>query len=746
MPTGNDHSRLRGACVRVLVLLTLMVLGACEAPPAMGPASPTPAPGGAPATATLTLPTATPPPAATATPAPTPSRDAGEANPPAAPSATPDRGIDLAVWSKHEQSPAGRRVTYRVHYANLDLEREAAEVVLDVALPEGAELAQASRATQPLADGTVQVVIGAVPPATGGHVDLDISWPDVPAPGSWASLTAKIDGAAPDPDETNNVSQDGERIAGPDLSLQLGLTDRSGPCVPGAAVSLQLSYRNAARARAPEATISVSLPPGMAYQSASGSLAGEPTVAETATGTLVTLPLRAVEANASNMAMVNVVLADDLQPDQALTWTAEISASGEIVTADNRAEATQIVQVPGPDLWIALDQQGDSEMGGQRVYRLRYGNRGTDQATDVNVSLALPEALEDVRYSIAPTATDGAAATWQVGKVANVQVGKEIEITGTIAAEGSLAASARIAASGADANPRNDVAEAAIEAVALAMPLIEGPDQAVVGAQPRFHGQGRPAATVSLILAPSEGQPGQPLGTAVVDGNGRWELTPEVALVTPGWHWFLATQELGGQVSATSGVANYYDPDTAIDPSSLTVDGKPVSGIDQAIAWPAGRVLTLGARIVACDAPQMPVLEVAYYDAAERVLSREVIEPATASNEGGVTFKFRVPRAEQEVQWQIALSYYCQVQGQTGAPQGTLRWVRYTVDLMDDIKRKIECLFGCDPKPKSPPPPQPCEGCTPLDRKPKKKPNPFNAPDDVDWVYAPGGAARGWGV
>ena len=115
----------------------------------------------------------------------------------------------------------------------------------------------------------------------------------------------------------------------------------------------------------------------------------------------------------------------------------------------------------------------------------------------------------------------------------------------------------------------------------------------------------------------------------------------------------------------------------------------------------------------------MPVLEVAYYDAAERVLSREVIEPATASNEGEVTFKFRVPRTEQEVQWQIALSYYCQVQGQTGAPQGTLRWVRYTVDLMDDIKRKIECLFGCDPKPQSPPPPQPCEGCA-ADRKPKK--------------------------
>jgi hypothetical protein len=54
-------------------------------------------------------------------------------------------GVDLTVWSTHDKAPAKGKVTYRVYYANLSLDRPAQDVVLQIHPPEGANLLKVNR-------------------------------------------------------------------------------------------------------------------------------------------------------------------------------------------------------------------------------------------------------------------------------------------------------------------------------------------------------------------------------------------------------------------------------------------------------------------------------------------------------------------------------------------------------------------------------------------------------------------------
>ena len=713
MGASIPRSRRRsGARTAVLVLIAATALSACGSQPA-----PTPGPSGA------VPPSPTPVPSAAGLPAPTPVAS-GVAQP----------GVDLAVWSSHDRSPAKGTLTYRVHYANLGADLPAEKVALQVIPPEGANLLKVSRDSQPLSTGNgVEVPLGTLQPAESGVVDVVVEWPAAPAPGSWTVLTAQISGSATDPDMANNVAHDGERVPAPNLAVTLGPADTSGPFVPGGTAALLLGYSNTSSVDAGSATLSVTLPKGLSFRSASGGdLAGTPTTAAAGEDSLVTLSLRGVRARSSGSVVMQVTLDAGLLPDQQLTASALITTAADTTAADNRAETTGLVQAAGPDAWVALDSKGATELGGTHSYRIRYGNRGTASAEGVSLSLAIPGALHDVRFGVQPAAIANGTATWQLGTLPAARNGNPIEITASIGATGPVVTSAKITSSGPDANALNNAAEVAHDLVALQLPVISGPSDATVGAQPAFFGTGKPSATVSLYLANGDDPAGQLLGSGLVGGDGRWAITPSSSLSEAGWHWFTATQQLGGLVSPITGVADFYSADLAIDSNSLTVDGKRVGGINQTIAWPAGKTLTFGARIVNCASPISPTLQADFYDTSDVLVNRGLIAAARAQPDGYVEFKFVVPRADQEVQWRLSLGFYCQGLLKTNLLNGARLVSFLTAAKEEPSLWNLWCLFGCDDAP--PPPPPKCGfagGCEQVKRKHKSttdEDNPLSPP------------------
>ncbi|MFO7697101.1 MAG: hypothetical protein R6X16_08090 [Anaerolineae bacterium] len=715
-----------------LVLMILATLVACQAAPGT-PAATTPATAAAQVTPTPAPPITARPTSTQASALPSTTPVQAQA-PTASPEPTEQAGADLAVWSTHDRAVGEGAVTYRVHYANLDTERAADGVVLQIVIPEGAKIARVSREFEVTFDGAL-VPLGAVQPAQIGGVEIALQWPEALPPGTQAILNAQINQDGVDPDLTNNVAQDSELSPAPDLALRTSLAGDSSPFVPGGTVKLRLAYVNLADVRAQAATITATLPSGLYYIGANGNLSGEPLVSGMDGGVQVVLPLQPVgSGGGKGNVYVQAQLDAAAQPGDALTWGAEIGAPGEASLVYNRAESTQIVQNAGPDVWVTLESTGETSLERKHAYRVAFGNLGTERAANVVLSLTLPASLGDVRFGREPASLENGIATWKFESLGMAQAGRPFEVTGVIVTEGPAVASANITTTGTDANPGNDSAEVTDEMVALAMPTILGPSAAIIDDQPAFYGVGTRGATVSLYLAATETEPAVPLGMAVVDGGGKWAMAPTEALPAPGWHWFTATQTLGERVSPVTGVANFVSEDTGIDTDSLTVNGTRVGGIDQAIAWPAGQMLTFGAQIVDCAAPLTPALLASYYDRDDVLVNREAIPAASMDANGKVTFAFRVPRLEQQLQWTLGLSYTCEGAPQTKALASTLRPARYLAAPLAGFWDDLKCWFGfCEETPPPPPPPKKqCPGCTPLDPNQRKKKPTFLDPDPDD--------------
>ncbi len=669
-------------------------------------------------------------PAATAAATQSPSKAQTSASEPAmAP------GADLAVWVTHEKAPGQGRVSYKVYYANDGPSLPAEDVALDITIPAGTTVVWAPRDSEMTAEGLV-IPLGTLAPRQTGKVDVEVAWSEAAAPGEWTELVAEINAAAPDPNPADNLARDGERVAAPDLALGLSL-DGAGLVVPGGSAGVVASLLNKGAAQAAGATLTLTLPVGMTFERAQGSLAGEPAVSAAEDGSQIVLPLNPVQARGTGKVVVQVALDPALPPENEITVSGLLAVAGDAATEDNAAALAPLVQGPGADLWVEIAVEGDPLLDEKRVYVVTAGNRGTERA-EGTLTVELPAGLEDLAFSAAPDSVAGDTVTWPLQAVMpGTKTSRRI--TGRLAAEGPLVARARVTTSGADANGRNDAAEVTEEVLALAMPQILGPSAAVIDPEPEFYGQGAAGATVSLYLAATETEPAVPLGTALVDDSGRWTLAPEVALPATGWHWFTATQTLGERVSPVTGVANYVSRDTGIDTDSLTVNGERVGGIDQEISWPGARVLTFAARIVECESPGQPMLVASYYTMDDVLVNREAIAPASVDEDGNVSFDFRVPRIEQEVQWTLGLSYTCDDVPQAKVLAGTLRPARFLARPLAGLWEDIKCWFGsCTDTPPPPPPiKKQCPGCTPIPpEKRKPKPNPFQNPDDDDHHFA----------
>lgn len=730
MKAPNPMPILRSALVAAVALAAALALSACLARSAPTPEAPS----------ELTAAEAVPQ-EPTEMPEATEAPEPAEAAETAAPSGVAD--LAVSVWRDGEVRPGGR-VTYHVAYENYDSERAADGVTLRITLPEGAALARCERDDQPVtaaraAGRELEYALGTLQPGECHDLSLAVEMPASLAPGSRVALIARIAGAAPDPDDETNYAEDAETVPAPSVSVGVRPSDECGPYVPGGAVGYLVSYGNFSEAEAPSVTITSTLSAGMAFRSArlvteEASQAISPLVA----GPDLTFELGTLAPGAYGELLVEIGLDGSLLPDQPLTYTVGIAAPNDLDPEDNWAEDVQHAQVEGPDVWVELESQSDGEVGGTHSYLVFCSNRGTADAEDVVVSLSIPPLLQDVAFSLPPTSYAQGVATWALGKLAAGEGAEPIDISATIAGAGQATARATVR-SRQDVDPRNDAAEAADELLTMHMPTIVGPSAARVGAQPVVFGLGKPGATVSLYLAGAGDQQERPWGKAIVSEEGRWEITPTAKLPQPGWYWFMAAQELDGRTSPMTGVGNYYSDELTIDTNSLTVNGERAGGIDQDLDWVGGQEMTFGARIIHCDKPLTPTLQVRYYNLQGLMVNHQRIEPRLTRPDGYVEFDFRVPDEGEEVQWQLELGFYCREEVQTSTIARS-RGLAAPAAKISDLWHP-ECWFGgCGDK--DPPPPKPpsgCRGCTPIP-KPKPKPKPK---DPDGFVYDSAAVAAG---
>ncbi len=660
-----------------------------------------------------------------------------ELEPPEEPEVTPVPGAaDLAVSAWHnEMLFSGATAEYVVVYENYDWQFLAEDVVLEVTLPEGAALSESTRNEEPFPPskdegGVLEYALGTLLPGDYGEILLSVQLPEL-SPGSGLVLAARIAGTEPDPDPDNNYSQDEGEIPAPDLSVGVYPTDECGPFAPGRPVSYIVAYSNWSELPVESVVLTSTLSSGMTFRQAflvegDSRTPLSPAVA----GGELSFDLGTVEPGAYGELLLEAGLDETLFPDQPLTCTAGITvAPGELMDEDNVAWSEEYAQVEGPDPWVQIEASAEGEIDEGYGYYIAYGNRGTAPAAGVSLSLELPSQLRDVTFDPEPDTLANGIATWQLGALEE-WTGGDIYVEAVIGAAGPAVAKVTIQSAGADVDPRNNTAESSAEFMTLRMPVIAGPSEARVGAQPVVFGMGKPEATVSLYLAGEEGSPDQLIGSTVVGEDGLWEITPTTKLPQPGWYWFTASQEFEGRVSPLTGVGNYYSDQITIDTNSLTVNGQRVGGIDQTIEWLAGETLTFGARIIACQEPLTPTLQVRYYNEQGLMVNHKKIRPKLTRPGGYVEFDFTVPDGDSGLQWQLELGYYCREELQTGVI-GRSRGLAAPLAGVSDLWHP-ECWFGgCnkdeEPAPKNPPPG--CKGCTPIQR-PKKRPRPVD-PDGM---------------
>lgn len=121
------------------------------------------------------------------------------------------------------------------------------------------------------------------------------------------------------------------------------------------------------------------------------------------------------------------------------------------------------------------------------------------------------------------------------------------------------------------------------------------------------------------------------------------------------------------------------------------------------------------------------------YNDQYELVNRQVIASARTGPEGEVEFEFRVPRAEQQLQWQLTMGFYCQAEARTTRLTRGPQSVSYVAGLREWWDSW--CWFGCKEKTDPPKPPDRCDGCTPLPRPKLPKTDKYAPPppEKGDW-------------
>jgi uncharacterized repeat protein (TIGR01451 family) len=300
------------------------------------------------------------------------------------------------------------------------------------------------------AGGQVTCAIGSV--AAGASVGRTVT---VTATSPGQSINqASVSGTEQDPDLGDNAASATVSVTAPPAAdVTLSLTAAPSPVVVGGTVTATLTVANAGPDAATDVTTTATLPPGLAFASASTGCAHAAGTVTCAVGTI-----------AAGAQVQRTIMLTALAPGTASIAASASAAQDDPVPANNTASAQVVVQAPPAqaDLRVAkLADRATATIGDLIAYTLSVTNEGPDAAAGVVLTDPLPAG---VAYSFtrdgACTADDG-TVTLQVGDL-DVDAVASCTVVVVAQAAGTVVNTASVDAATADPDTGNDAASATV--------------------------------------------------------------------------------------------------------------------------------------------------------------------------------------------------------------------------------------------------------------------------------------------
>lgn len=648
----------------------------------------------------------------------------------------PPSGVEADVYvnTVRDGDPTpGGTLRYVLYFGNDSVDFAAQTTTLSVTIPAPASAPSATLDNVPVTPtingSTLVFALGALAAGTAHQINLDVLLAANLSTSDQLSLTARIAAANPDPSPDNNYSENVVSLPAPDLNLWLHPDVDTSAFVAGERIGYLFEYANlSADALAPAIVFTLVVPAGTTFLSATLEHGETITpIAPGISGNARVFALGSLAAGESGAVHTYFALDANLAAGSAITLSGEIRCTDAELALDNNASSeVQVVSSNAPNVFIELGVSGDGEVHDAVSYRLVYGNRGPQTATNVLIRLALPNGLVGLDWGDTPTPTLRAGAyEWRVPALGPETSAEPLHVSAiiSIGAVGTVTATASITHSAIEADPADNTASASSTNETLASPRFALPVGQVVGTNPRFVGLGHPGAQVSLFLSQTVGAPGQLLGIDTVDPDGNWMITASLQSVARGWHWVTATQTFEGRVSTVSGVANYVTDTLSLDTNTILRSGQAMGGFSADLGWSPEHTYTLSVRATACSAPLTPTLTVWHYrEDGTQSGYREFAPTQVNTATGEMEFDFATP--DRDTYFGITVEYFCPAVVSANA-------LARNSGFIDDGRNFFNCITSLGANCQTPPPPpDPVRNCPDCRAIPRTPPRP--RPTDPD--------------
>jgi uncharacterized repeat protein (TIGR01451 family) len=370
---------------------------------------------------------------------------------------------------------AGQTVTYSVGVENLVSGTVASQVVLSATLPAGLNFISANPTPSRMQDPRTPIWdIGSLPDEAAPRVFEVIAQVDPStAVGALLNITATATTSSPDADPTNDQFSDwGLTVQEPGPDLVIGSDLDATALTAGEPVTFTIQLSNDGNAPALNSRLDLTAPTGITITQTSPTATVIPNGLHWNAGELApggwqtfTVGLR-VDPGLLDLA----ALGQDEEPEYPLSFTMTTgSDSTDIDPASNQMQVNKRVELPGPDLLVALQAEGTPDPGvfqvGQQVtYTLRYANFGNREADEVSTALLLWPGLTLMESLPAPTTnqldpTSGVRTlTWNldelsIGEEGAIQLRLRVD---NVPESGSIIRS-NISSNNIDLNPADNV-------------------------------------------------------------------------------------------------------------------------------------------------------------------------------------------------------------------------------------------------------------------------------------------------
>lgn len=357
--------------------------------------------------------------------------------------------VDLQVGlSSSDLSPdAGAPVVLTVEAVNPSA-AVGADVLVDVAIPAGMTVTAATTGHGTHDIGSGRWTVGTLPAGATATLDLDLV---VGADQHGATLTLTASGTSDrnDDDLASNTASLTHAVGdGADLAAAAAFDPTT--AAPGDPVDLTLQVANQGPDAAANVTGTVSLPAGLAYQSAApGSGSYAPATGVWDAGLL--------PAGATTNLVVTALVTEG-EP-ATLTATFAVAGGGADPEPGNNLATAELFTAGGYDLALDVNWSPASAYAGEpATLQLDLVNLGPGQAPGATMNVALPAGFLVDAHDADLGTFDPAEGTWTIDDILEAGTTHALVLTCTtpVDAAGTVTATAAIASDAGDLDPTND--------------------------------------------------------------------------------------------------------------------------------------------------------------------------------------------------------------------------------------------------------------------------------------------------